>query len=297
MSRIIPLLCVTIRRSALEFLLLAGWPILGGHLVASLNAALPPHQEYLQDCQRITSCHNAKNFADMLRACDEVSRKWSSRDGIEYGNILFHICHELNDTKLGNEAVRLTQIGAFAKSALENRGLPAHKEMILARHLQRASESQYQIDWPNSRAENARISLRVWQRLNKEMDRNFDTYDKPKKETVAHVNQRRLHDLRPAFCTETERYLVNVYTRSPFNTPELSSILDEYLESSEVRSRILKQVTSRELTERARLDRDTSARSYAPQSHKSRIHLLLASGALLCIIGLLLIWKRIRAGK
>ena len=133
--------------------------------------------------------------------------------------------------------------------------------------------------WLKERAVKARLWLHAWQRLEREIDRNFNFDDRaslnvsPPEITVfpdgvtpeaikdptlraqyqaaisanaekakKYDRQYMLRHLDKTFPAKAEQYIVRVYSQSPFNTEELKSYLNSYISDQNRRESILQQV-------------------------------------------------------
>lgn len=164
-------------------------------LIASITIAgrgnrnEPKLQEALADSNSISLLGDAKDIAGLKTLAEKLEKKWSQEDPNFYVTIVQSICRNFDR----NESYELQD--KYAKMALDKLyNLPKGKKVRFQLELSLLWDINNNIfnpykhinslakekDWPEKRLEAARYYFRVWERLEKDIDPNWDPNDRTK---------------------------------------------------------------------------------------------------------------------
>jgi hypothetical protein len=241
--------------------------------------------EFRTDLKRIEGLREAKDLDGLIKLADELEQKWNQLDATRYAKLLLAVCQatmsaDYADDRqylIGRKYVRLA-----LKKADE---IPVELEVELVLNLQGDVErlnakAGSEGEWSQTRGEKASLLLHAWHRLDGEIDRNFDLNTRPLLNVPApeglpsgvapeavknpqlraeyaearaanarkgqtYTRQFQLRQLEELFSKQAEKYLVEMYSLSPFNLDELRQRLDASIKSPDTRQRIIDGVTTR----------------------------------------------------
>lgn len=254
---------------------------------ATKNTALK-HQNnnrsaYEQDLKSVEALKEAKDLKGLARLADEIESKWATLNKDYYASLMVEVVgafsgYDLKDDRLYALALK------YAKAALEKGDwLPLEAEIKLVRFLEGGPEyTTGQIkaeEWARDRSERISYWLHAWQRLEKEINRNFDFDNRPRlnvlppagygpagiapesikdskaraeyesaiaanKENIAEYNKQWvLHQLDKYFTPHAMRFIVEAYSKPPYNLEELRKHLGTNIVDKGVKKRLLDEVT------------------------------------------------------
>jgi hypothetical protein len=178
-----------------------------------------------------------------------------------YAGLMFTICgsyasQDWGNEKNNNEAKELTR--KCVKKSLQSRDkILVWQEIDLVVLLRPSHEyinkllSQEQ--WEGERREATELWLHALERLENEIDKNYDIEaNRPKKisnltpqeraKSEKYTEQYRLRQVKTFFLKQVEDFLVGTYTLTPYNTPELEGFLNKYVKDVGMRKSILAEV-------------------------------------------------------
>jgi hypothetical protein len=237
--------------------------------------------DYESDIKRLIALRS-HSLDELLTLADQLERKWSRISWDHYARVMVYVCSEIANHGLNNERVR-EQTEHFARVALSHsRFYSWEHESDLVGWLGYQRSSAKEAVWLHERREKTTLWLRVWQRLDREIDPTFNTNDRsrlpsprvyPPVETglPAGTPPSAIKDLRvraryeaaiaennrkakavqqqlplvshgPAFKAQAERWLIQAYSQPPFRNAELKRFLDIYVYDKSTRQRILSEV-------------------------------------------------------
>lgn len=245
--------------------------------------------EYERYLSLIQSFRDSRDLKGLERAADEINQKWDEFDGDNYFVLMLNICSQLCSYDFNEEGRELYMADKFAVLALEKSDkIPLEVEFEILSFLQpdyedsplgkvKASERDKQ------RANRVRLWLRAWQRLNNEIDPDFDFDDLPKvnipppntslragvapedikdpilraeyeaairenaRKAEAYNRQYKLRQLEQTFAGEAEQYIIDIFSKPPFNLEELERLLNTYITDKDIKARILSAVEQSKL--------------------------------------------------
>jgi len=241
--------------------------------------------DYEQHLQTIHTLREAKNIDGLTQVADEVEAKWGAISPHNYASLMLEIVNSLSGYNL-NDARQYTLAIRYAKQALQRAdALPLNSEIKLVRFLEGGPEydtgQMKPEEWMQDRRERAKYWLHAWQRLNNEINRNFDfNNNRPRlnllpppgfgpagiapeaiKDPQARAKyeadiaandakrlefnmQWELHNLDKYFTSSAKRFLAEAYSRPPYNTDELRQYLDSYHVDENTKRELLNQVAT-----------------------------------------------------
>jgi len=244
---------------------------------------------YHKDMGRILSFHKSKDFGGLQELVEEIERKWGPRSGEYYLDLMATACEML--TTVDFRSGRQGPLGQkYALLTLTRPGpIPLDKEwklvFCLRQHFDYEKGAVKGEEWSKQRTERARLWFRAWQRLEREIEPDFNPKDRPpaqippppglgiragaplpppqairdpkvrkqyeealeehRKKQEAYARQVELHDLAKRYLQKAEQYVIATYSSPPFNQPELQQYLADHGISQDARARILKEVDRR----------------------------------------------------
>jgi hypothetical protein len=129
---------------------------------------------------RLDSLLRAKDLEGLIRAADEIERKWGNAGGQNYGRLMLNVSDAIVNNFRSDQSFSLSQkyaTEALAKAETFSLQLETQLLGFLARDL--ASASGAKSEWIRERRTKTKLWLHAWQRLEKGINRNFDFSDRP----------------------------------------------------------------------------------------------------------------------
>lgn len=247
----------------------------------SSQSGSPASIEQQRDFNRIKELSESRNLQGLVKLANEIELKWSY-DAKAYSYMMIEICGSLASYDFkNNKQYLLTH--KYAKLALQKADqMPVENEIRLVQYL--GGDIEYvtgQVkpeEWPQDRSERMKYWFHAWQRLNGEIDRNFNFNDRPllnvtppsgpypsgispeaikdsqlraryeaaiqaNKEKAARFNRQfLLHRLDKELTENLKRFVANAYARPPFDQTELEYYLNTYITDNGLRQSILDEV-------------------------------------------------------
>lgn len=240
--------------------------------------------EYEKDLNLLESFANARDLNGLEKAGNDIEKKWGQRKEESYFALMLKICDLLNSIDFNDYGRQSSLIQKYATLALEkSETIPLEIELPLLLHLQ--EDVDYSkgvvkgVEWSKQRSRITKSWLSAWQRLEKEIDKNFDFNDLPerniapplstglpsgiapedvedpklraeyeaalaknKQKAQNYSRQVKLRELDKLFSPRVEQYIISAYSKPPFDLEELKQYLDEYVTDKERSARILDAV-------------------------------------------------------
>jgi hypothetical protein len=223
--------------------------------------------EYDHIRNQIWALSNARDLDGLQTLQQEIENTWGKTQLINifkanmYAGLMFTICgsyasQDWGNEKNNNEAKELTR--KCVKKSLQSRDkILVWQEIDLVVLLRPSHEyinkllSQEQ--WEGERREATELWLHALERLENEIDKNYDIEaNRPKKisnltpqeraKSEKYTEQYRLRQVKTFFLKQVEDFLVGTYTLTPYNTPELEGFLNKYVKDVGMRKSILAEV-------------------------------------------------------
>jgi hypothetical protein len=257
---------------------------LGSDSLTQSNASMSvDDREFNTDLDRLEALRGSRDINSLVVFADEIEKKWSGRDESHYGSLMFSIINSFSLT----DAERAMQTALSQKYALltlkrfEN--IPVEIALLIIPFLQVDVDTdtlQGSVSREEHRKEKVLWWFRGWQRLDREIDKNFDVNDAPRgnispptitglpsgaapsaikdpklrreyesalaknKEKAQHFNrQYKLIQLNQIFPRQAELYISSAYSRRHVNLEELKQFLETYISDLSARKTILDKVT------------------------------------------------------
>jgi hypothetical protein len=207
--------------------------------------------------KRILELGQAKDLKGLIKLADEIETTWPKRNIIFYAGLMITVCGELSSADF-NDNQQYVLNRKYAKQALEkSEQMPIEQEVVLVAQFHVGQEYTFNLlkeeNWSTDRTERSKLWCHAWQRLEKEIDKDYGVskrfepnynlpLEKRKQEQERDYNQRKLHRIYKEFSIEFERYATEAYSRKPENTSELRYYLNNCVQDSQLRESILTKV-------------------------------------------------------
>ncbi len=249
--------------------------------------ALPVNQldrdQYQRSLTYLEGFVHTHDLTGLVKAADELDKRWSPQGGEYYGRLMLNISSLIANTFHEERVYSLSQKYALAGLAqadsfsleLETKLLP-----FIAMNLAPGMKTNNtDTEWSKERGAKAKLWLHAWQRLEKEIDRNFNFDDRPflniappvetglpagiapaaikdrrlraRYEAAISANAEKsrrydrqsvLRSIDEHFTKQARQYLVKAYSAPPINLEELKTYLDAYLIDKSIKEGLLNEV-------------------------------------------------------
>ena len=231
--------------------------------VKAENNLVTDWTEYEKVRKRIFELSNARDLYGLVNLEEEIEETWGKTQPINsvtkfnlYAGLMYFICGNFASQEFNNNE-RYSLAKKCVKSALAKRdNMLVEQEVNLVplsntpEYLDKVfTEAQWQAD----RKERAELWFHAWQRLENEVDENYDfDANRPKKisnlspeeraKVETYTKQVRLHRLKDSFFKQFKEFVVWNYTLPPYNNTELENFLDKYVSDLEFKKSILQEI-------------------------------------------------------
>ena len=233
-------------------------------------------EQYESTIAQLDSLVKTKDRAGIVKVGDQVEREWGSLGGDNYGRAILEVSNLLANTFWDHQ---LSQ-SYVSKALAHSNTLSLRLTMQLLEFLERdVSFGISRTQWERERSSKAQLWLLAWQRLEREINRNFDFSDRAllhvappwetglpsgaapeaikdatlraRYEAALAVNAKKAQEYNRQFDLRyldtrlpksAEGYLVRAYSEPPYNRQELNRYLVSYGFNKQVRERILRRI-------------------------------------------------------
>jgi hypothetical protein len=215
---------------------------------------------------------------------DEIQKKWKAKDPEHYAKLMFEICGPISSGRFNTDnrsnIARKYALSALAdpNKILLDTELELIGHMMTPMVTRRAPTGQ---EWAQQRREDVQVRLHAWKRLLDTIDPNWDPNDLPLSNVVPpsatgfpsgvapeaikdpklraeyeaaiqkneqkaerYGEQYRLRRWLKPFPKRAEEYIIQAYSKPPFDVEELKQYLDKYIADAPTKARILDAVTN-----------------------------------------------------
>jgi hypothetical protein len=241
------------------------------------------HEQYQRDIAELDNFCRDNDLDGLIKTADELEKKWRQGNAEYYGRLMLEIGNLIANDFSDDRAGALSQKYIFAAlSKADNFSLELEAKLLPFLSIDispKTTADDSMSAWEKDRRAKVKLWLHAWQRLEKEIDRNFDFNDlpllnvMPPKETGLPAgivpeaikdiklrlkykaaisanaekaqrfnHQFMLRQIDKSFPTIAESYIISAYSKPPFNTKELNEYLDIYLSDVNTKRRILRMV-------------------------------------------------------
>ncbi len=238
--------------------------------------------EYEQDLKSIETLREARNLEGLALLADEIEMKWPQRHKHYYASLMIEVVGAFSGYDFKDDRQYVLAL-KYAKAALKmGDRLPLEAEIKLVRFLQGGPEyttgQMKAEEWAQDRSERVKRWLHAWQRLEKEINRNFDFNNRPQlnvrppagygpagiapesikdskaraeyesaiaanKKRIAEYNKQwQLRQLDNYFTPYASQFMIEAYSKEPHNLAELKKYLDDYLTNEDLKEKIINEV-------------------------------------------------------
>lgn len=262
------------------------WSVLTALSLAANNQMGPAAQsdrEFEQDQRMVEQLQSTKRYADIISFRNVIEKRWASRDPNRYAHLMINVASAiLNSDEV--RGVRYMASQNTALSVLENLdSLDLASAVRLISYLRRSPDyfrgPVIEEDWAAQRKTNAEFWLRTWQRLDSELDKDFDfdvfpsnplppaatglpsgapleAVKDPKlrkvyeaaiadseRRSMIYNYQLKLRRIMERFPKDAESWLIDAYSKPPKDLGDLKRILRKYVADQTIRERIAAHVS------------------------------------------------------
>lgn len=243
----------------------------------------PQRNSYEEDLGRIKAVKHAKDVAALAELADEIESKWAKSDKQYYGDLMIELVGALSGFDFKDDRQHLLAIKYAKVALSKADELPLDAEIRLARFLEggpgHATGQMAAESWAGDRFERATLWLHASRRLEQTINRDFDFNDRPtlnvlpprgsgplgitpdsikdpqaravyeraiatnKQKTTEYGRQLQLRQLDHYFTPHVKRFLIEAYSKPPYNLQELRTSLSTYNVDQAVTTEILTKVS------------------------------------------------------
>lgn len=240
-------------------------------------------REFDRDFGRLEALRRSRDINSLVVFADEIEEKWNGRDASHYGGLMLNIIDSfpLTDAERSMQTALSQKYALLTLKKFEN--IPVEIALLIIPFLQ-VDEDTDTLQGSVSREEHRKEKVLWWfrglQRLDREIDKNFDVNDAPianisqlpntglpsgvepsaikdpklrkeyeialaknKKKAQYFNRQYKLIQLNQVFPRQAELYISSAYSRRHVNLEELKQFLETYISDLSARKTILDKVT------------------------------------------------------
>ena len=219
--------------------------------------------EYEKVRKRIFELSNARDLYGLVKLQEEVEGTWGKTQPISsltkanlYAGLMYEICGSFASQEFNNNE-RYSLARKCVKKALETRDKMLVWQEVELVPLSTTPEYLDKVfteeQWKADRKKRAEFWFHAWQRLENEIDKNYDfESNRPKKisnlsteeKEIAenYTKQVKLHKLMKNFSKQFQDFVFWTYTLPPYDNSELENFLNKYVSDVELKDSILQKV-------------------------------------------------------
>jgi len=214
---------------------------------------------------------------------DEIQAKWGQKNKEYYAKLMLEICGPISSWHFNQEGKHVLARKYALSALADPNKIPLETELELIGHVMtdmvtpRAPKEQ---EWAQQRKKDVEVRFHAWKRLLDAIDPNWDPNDEPfiniplpegisgeagmapqhikdpkrRTEYEAAIEKNRqkaerygeqytLRKWLKRFPKRAEEYIIQAYSKPPFNLEELKQYLDKYIADTKTKARILDAVT------------------------------------------------------
>ncbi len=242
-------------------------------------------KEYQKDVNRIASVVELKDLKKIDQIGAGLHAKWQGRDRQQHADLMLRLCEPLRSSGIKGSSKHglARKYALWGLSAPDGISLKTEEQLVGYVMTDMASPSAPTgPEWTKQRSEDVKAWLHAWQRLSDAIDPTWDPKDLPqanvappaatglpagvgpeaindpalRREYEAAIadndrkaerrkTQYQLRQRLKRFSPWAEKYVVEAYSKSPFDLKELDQLLRTYLKDDNMRARILDSVGKR----------------------------------------------------
>lgn len=216
--------------------------------------------EYQKAQERVRALSDAKDLSGLVQLSDEAESQWAKKNSKLYAGLMIDICGAIGSYDFDNKEHYVLARQCVKKALEKADQMPIDSEIKLVSFL--SGDIEYVIklvpsgNWFQDRTERTKYWCHAWQRLEKEIDVRFNfEANRPiyspnmtveeRMKAEKYNQQRFLQRNKSSFTIETQRYLVDAYAKSPYNSQELDMYLDKCFLDKKFKASIKAQVQNR----------------------------------------------------
>jgi hypothetical protein len=214
---------------------------------------------------------------------EEIQKKWKAKDPEHYAKLMLEICGPISSGRFKTDnRSSIARKYALSALADPNK-ISIKTELELIGHVMTTMITRIAPDgqeWAQQRKVDVEVRLHAWKRLIDTIDPNWDpnevllspnavgsdmglpssiapesvkdpklraeyeaSLQKNREKSERYTEQYRLHDWLKRFPKRAEEYIIQAYSKPPFNVEELKQYLKEYIADDKTRAKILNAVS------------------------------------------------------
>lgn len=242
---------------------------------------------YQEAVSRLEPLRDSRDLNTLEKTFGELEQELSQED---YSHSMLYVCNLLSSYDFRNYGRQTQLLHRYADAALKNApSIPLEEELQLLSHLEddfEDPEARKDLErWAGKRSARMEQSLKASQRLDNEMQKDFNFADLPQvniaplatnlpsgvapeaiqdpvmrkeyeaaierdcKKADAFARQWELRDLRNRYWPIGVQYIARAYSRPPLNGAELQRLLNEHLSDEDSKAAILNAARQEIVTE------------------------------------------------
>ncbi len=243
------------------------------------SAAQANNAELSADLEHLDSLASSRDLHAIEVTIDKQSAKWKERERSSYLAYMSKACSLVSSYNIGDMSDRASMLSRYAISALTSGDLTTEERVQFTEFLMFDPPTIKEEDWKPLREHKAALWLEARRGVMASIDPGFDIEDRPMLNVAAPLGsgvpsgsspesirdpklraeyeaaiaanfakarryneQSWLKSNAPRFYEETERYLVNAYSRPPADLAGLERLLAKYVDDNGDRARIVAAV-------------------------------------------------------
>ena len=232
------------------------------------------------DLEKVHAARDARDLDSLGKLVDSDSQKWKATDHSTFLAYMYSACGDLSSYEYPNGSKRAELLTKYSLEVLASGHLSLEDRVRFVEFLGYDSPDLEESSWRRVRSQKAELWLDTWRQLAESRDPKFDVTNVPMinvdpppgsgvpagaspesvKDPKLRADYKRILDRNRAkierfneqqyirmnadrFYEEAERYLLNAYSKPPWDSAELERLLREKRIDPAVRIRLLKEVT------------------------------------------------------
>lgn len=221
--------------------------------------------EYQKVQERVRLLSEAKDLYGLVQLSDGVESVWGSKSPKLYAGLMVDICGTIGSRDFNNNEQYILARKCIKRALKKADQMPVEWQAKLVSFLRGDIEYLLKLapeeDWSSDRKERMKYWCDTWQRFENEIDENFNfeanrvinhpkLTDAERRRAENYTRQRILRRDRESSSIEFRKFLVESYTKPPYNTPELENFLQKCVTDVEMRKSIVLDVQRKILEKR-----------------------------------------------
>jgi hypothetical protein len=216
--------------------------------------------EYQKMQERVRALSDSRNLFGLVHLSDVIISVWGKKSPKFYAGLMYEVCGAMGSYDFDNDERYVLARKCTKRALAQTEQIPIYWELKLASLLNGDIEYLLKLvppeNWAQDRTERLKYWCRAWQKLEREIDENFDfeanrpvyrsNMTKEERQKAEKYNQQRfLQRDKKTFSSQFQNFLIEAYTKPPHNLPELKEYLKKYIADESLKSTVLSEVENR----------------------------------------------------